>query len=169
MNSKNYSTFIQILGYVLAALAVVQLVLMFLPYYSGTMTNEDTGAIENISASIQSFTWVKFADFEEHFTSVIGKTYFINDHITGPITTLVLAVLVLIQTFKQGVDKLITMLFGFAFGVGGVVCFVLTPLLQYGTNMGIFYASIVVMALAAVVSLANIVLFVLDARTRVKV
>ena len=168
MNSKNYSTFIQILGYVLAALTVVQLVLMFLPYYSGTMTNEDTGAIENISASIQGFTWVEFPDFEEHFTKVIGKNYFINDYITGPITTLVLAILVLIQTFKQGVDKLITMLFGFAFGVGGVICFALTPLLQYG-NLGIFYASMVVMALVAVVSLANIVLFILDARTRVKV
>ncbi len=169
MNSKNYSTFIQILGYVLAALAVVQLVLMFLPYFSGTMTNEDTGALENISASIQGFIWVEFPDFKEHFTGLIGKNYFINDYITGPITTLVLAVLVLIQTFKQGVDKLITMLFGFAFGVGGVICFVLTPLLQYGSNMAIFYASLVVMGLAAVVSLANIVLFILDARTRVRV
>ncbi|MBQ9083436.1 MAG: hypothetical protein IJY28_08060 [Clostridia bacterium] len=168
MNSKNYSTLIQILGYALAALAVVQLILMFLPYYKGTMTNEDTGAIENVAASIQSFVWVEFENFEEHFTNVIGKNYYINNYITGPITSLVMTILVLVMSFNKGVDKIITMLSGLVFGVGGIVCFFVTPLLAYG-NQAIFWSCIVVFALAAVVSVVNMVFFVLDARTRVKV
>ncbi len=168
MNSKNYSTLIQILGYALAALAVVQLILMFLPYYKGTMTNEDTGAIENVAASIQSFVWVEFPNFKEHFTNVIGKNYYINNHITGPITSLVMTILVLVMSVNKGVDKIITMLAGAVFGIGGIVCFFVTPLLAYG-NQAIFWACIVVFALAAVVSIANMVFFVLDARTRVRV
>ena len=167
MNSKSYSSFIHLLGYIVTALAVVQLVLMFLPYYSGTMENAE-GDIVNITASIQSFTWVKFADFEDYFISVIGKSYHINNYITGPITTLVLAGLCFWNNVKNGVDKIVPMLFSLAFVVGGLICFLLTPLLLYG-NMAIYVASLVVMGAVAVLSVANIVLYFMEARGRIKV
>lgn len=166
MNSKSYSSFIHLLGYLIAALAVVQIILMFLPYYSGEMTTKE-GEVVQIAASIQSFTWVRFADFEEHFLKVVGENYFINDHITGPITSLVLCGFTLFQATK-GVHKIMAMLSGLACGVGGLICFALTPLLAYG-NQVIFVACMVVFALIAVLSLANIVLYILDARTRIKV
>lgn len=167
MNSKSYSSFIHLLGYVVAALAVVQLVLMFLPYYAGEMTNSDTGEVVQISASIQSFTWVRFEDFEEHFQNLIGESYYINNYITGPISTLVATLLTIWYSIK-GVHKPMAMLAGIVTGFGGLICFLLTPLLLYG-NMVIYVLCLVTLAAMGILSVTNLVLFVLDARSRIKV
>ena len=87
MSSKSYSNTIRLVSYLIAAVALAQVVLMFVPYYNNG----------EVTTSIQGYVWTQYAAFKDYFKTEFanrGLEYAINSQVGAPILMLVLGVAV---------------------------------------------------------------------------
>lgn len=150
---------VNLLGILLVVLMLVQVVLMFLPYF------ELNGEVY----SMQDFAWFKCEKINKQFNKLIDD-YYINDYVMGIVLTFVFGVLGLLMTaleIRYAAEGYTTMgtitvkLLGYVFCVAwvlyGLPDFLGNSIHQFG-NPGIQYACLGCVAVGAVIVIVRAVL-----------
>ena len=158
MSSKSYSNTIRLVSYLIAAVALAQVVLMFVPYY----TNGE------VTTSIQGYVWTQYAAFKDYFKTEFanrGLEYAINSHVGAPILMLVLGVLTLVFNVIYP-EKIRAIVVALAYGIAAIWGLASTLTLQLGS----LYVVHLILAIAVtVLAVLNIVQYVLESRSRIRV
>ena len=158
MSSKSYSNTIRLVSYLIAAVALAQVVLMFVPYYNNG----------EVTTSIQGYVWTQYAAFKDYFKTEFanrGLEYAINSQVGSPILMLVLGVLTLvfIVIYPEKIRAIVVVL---AYGIAAIWGLASTLTLQLGS----LYVVHLILAIAVtVLAVLNIVQYVLESRSRIRV
>ena len=158
MSSKSYSNTIRLVSYLIAAVALAQVVLMFVPYYNNG----------EVTTSIQGYVWTQYAAFKDYFKTEFanrGLEYAINSQVGAPILMLVLGVLTL--GFNEIYpEKIRAIDVALAYGIAAIWGLASTLTLQLGS----LYVVHLILAIAVtVLAVLNIVQYVLESRSRIRV
>lgn len=158
MSSKSYSNTIRLVSYLIAAVALAQVVLMFVPYYNNG----------EVTTSIQGYVWTQYAAFKDYFKTEFanrGLEYAINSQVGAPILMLVLGVLTLVFNVIYP-EKIRTIVVALAYGIAAIWGLASTLTLQLGS----LYVVHLILAIAVtVLAVLNIVQYVLESRSRIRV
>ena len=158
MGSKSYSNTIRLVSYLIAAVALAQVVLMFVPYYNNG----------EVTTSIQGYVWTQYAAFKDYFKTEFanrGLEYAINSQVGAPILMLVLGVLTLVFNVIYP-EKIRTIVVALAYGIAAIWGLASTLTLQLGS----LYVVHLILAIAVtVLAVLNIVQYVLESRSRIRV
>ena len=158
MSSKSYSNTIRLVSYLIAAVALAQVVLMFVPYYNNG----------EVTTSIQGYVWTQYAAFKDYFKTEFanrGLEYAINSQVGAPILMLVLGVLTLVFTVIYP-EKIRAIVVALAYGIAAIWGLASTLTLQLGS----LYVVHLILAIAVtVLAVLNIVQYVLESRSRIRV
>ena len=158
MSSKSYSNTIRLVSYLIAAVALAQVVLMFVPYYKNG----------EVTTSIQGYVWTQYAAFKDYFKTEFanrGLEYAINSQVGAPILMLVLGVLTLVFNVIYP-EKIRAIVVALAYGIAAIWGLASTLTLQLGS----LYVVHLILAIAVtVLAVLNIVQYVLESRSRIRV
>ncbi len=158
MSSKSYSNTIRLVSYLIAAVALAQVVLMFVPYYNNG----------EVTTSIQGYVWKQYAAFKDYFKTEFanrGLEYAINSQVGAPILMLVLGVLTLVFNVIYP-EKIRAIVVALAYGIAAIWGLASTLTLQLGS----LYVVHLILAIAVtVLAVLNIVQYVLESRSRIRV
>lgn len=158
MSSKSYSNTIRLVSYLIAAVALAQVVLMFVPYYNNG----------EVTTSIQGYVWTQYAAFKNYFKTEFanrGLEYAINSQVGAPILMLVLGVLTLVFNVIYP-EKIRAIVVALAYGIAAIWGLASTLTLQLGS----LYVVHLILAIAVtVLAVLNIVQYVLESRSRIRV
>mgnify|MGYP000095853174 CR=1 FL=1 len=158
MSSKSYSNTIRLVSYLIAAVALAQVVLMFVPYYNNG----------EVTTSIQGYVWTQYAAFKDYFKTEFanrGLEYAINSQVGAPILMLVLGVLTLVFNVIYP-EKIRAIVVALAYGIAAIWGLASTLTLQLGS----LYVVHLILAIAVtVLAVLNIVQYVLESRSRIRV
>ena len=158
MSSKSYSNTIRLVSYLIAAVALAQVVLMFVPYYNNG----------EVTTSIQGYVWTQYAAFKDYFKTEFanrGLKYAINSQVGAPILMLVLGVLTLVFNVIYP-EKIRAIVVALAYGIAAIWGLASTLTLQLGS----LYVVHLILAIAVtVLAVLNIVQYVLESRSRIRV
>lgn len=158
MSSKSYSNTIRLVSYLIAAVALAQVVLMFVPYYNNG----------EVTTSIQGYVWTQYAAFKDYFKTEFanrGLEYAINSQVGAPILMLVLGVLTLVFNVIYP-EKVRAIVVALAYGIAAIWGLATTLTLQLGS----LYVVHLILAIAVtVLAVLNIVQYVLESRSRIRV
>ena len=158
MSSKSYSNTIRLVSYLIAAVALAQVVLMFVPYYNNG----------EVTTSIQGYVWTQYAAFKDYFKTEFanrGLEYAINSQVGAPILMLVLGVLTLVFNVIYP-EKIRAIVVTLAYGIAAIWGLASTLTLQLGS----LYVVHLILAIAVtVLAVLNIVQYVLESRSRIRV
>ena len=158
MSSKSYSNTIRLVSYLIAAVALAQVVLMFVPYYNNG----------EVTTSIQGYVWTQYAAFKDYFKTEFanrGLEYAINSQVGAPILMLVLGVLTLVFNVIYP-EKIRAIVVALAYGIAAIWGLASTLTLQLGS----LYVVHLILAIAVtVLAVLNIVQYVLESRSRSRV
>ena len=158
MSSKSYSNTIRLVSYLIAAVALAQVVLMFVPYYNNG----------EVTTSIQGYVWTQYAAFKDYFKTEFanrGLEYAINSQVGAPILMLVLGVLTLVFNVISP-EKIRAIVVALAYGIAAILGLASTLTLQLGS----LYVVHLILAIAVtVLAVLNIVQYVLESRSRIRV
>ena len=153
MSSKSYSNTIRLVSYVIGLLMLVEVVLMFVPYYNdGTNTT-----------SIQGYIWTQYNTFKAYFTEHIDG-YSINSQVGMPILTMVLGLVGVVMNVAYP-EKMRALVFSAAYAIAGIWCFLSTATLKLGS---LYIVHLLLIIVVAVLTVLNIVQTVLESRSRIR-
>ena len=158
MSSKSYSNTIRLVSYLIAAVALAQVVLMFVPYYNNG----------EVTTSIQGYVWTQYAAFKDYFKTEFanrGLEYAINSQVGAPILMLVLGVLTLVFNVIYP-EKIRAIVVALAYGIAAIWGLASTLTLQLGS---LYVVNMLLAIAVTVLALLNIVQYVLESRSRIRV
>lgn len=158
MSSKSYSNTIRLVSYLIAALALAQVVLMFVPYYNNG----------EVTTSIQGYVWTQYATFKNYFVQEFanrGLEYSINSQVGAPILMLVLGVLTLVFNVIYP-EKIRAFIVSLGYGIVSIWGLASTLTLKLGS---LYVVHLVLVIAVTVLAVLNIVQHVLENRNRIRV
>jgi len=161
---------INVLSIAIIVLLAVQIVLMFMPYFTFTpKPSKKVPDPQPQNYSLQDYCWMDTEEMEQYFEDLI-EDYYVNDHAVSLVLTFVFAAVGIILNalnFKNSFNKYITFRAGMinVFTHVGSIFWVYIALTAYFTsgvlqfgNQALYTASLVVIFVTAVLVLARLVL-----------